>query len=253
MDKVFITAEIGINHNGDIEIAKKLINMAIRCDCDAVKFQKRTVDKVYTEEFLNGTRQSPWGTTQREQKLGLEFDSEYDEIDDYCKQNGIYWYASSWDVGSQLFLGKYNLNYNKVASKMITNEELLRTIAEEGKHTFISTGLNDEDAIYNAVDIFAQKGCPMTLMHCVMDYPCPLNKCNLSQIRELKEYGVPVGYSAHFPGVIDTSIAVALGAVAVEKHITLDRSSYGSDQSSSLEERGLHIMVRDARNIGSMM
>ena len=250
MDRVFVIAEIGINHNGDINLAKKLIDMAIRCGCDAVKFQKRTVEKCYTQEFLDSPRESPWGTTQREQKNGLEFDSEYEIINDYCKGK-IAWFASAWDVDSQLFLRQFDLEYNKVASKMIADEELLKAVAEEGVHTFISTGLNDEDVLYRAIEIMAD--CPFTLMHCVMKYPCPAEKCNLGKMEELKVHGVPVGYSSHFPGVLDKPLAVALGAEVIEAHITLSRTSYGSDQPASLEERGLQIMVRDVRNVNVLL
>ena len=252
MNKVFITAEIGINHSGNLDTAKQLINMAIRCGCDAVKFQKRTIEDCYTKEFLDSPRESPWGTTQREQKLGLEFgQAEYDEIDAYCKKNGIIWYASAWDIKSQLFLRQYDLPYNKIASKMMANEELLTLVAKEGKPTFISTGLNDWSKIYRAIEIF--NNCPFTLMHCVMKYPCSVEECNLDRINVLKGVCSPVGYSSHYSGILDTTLAVLLGAVALEKHITLDRASYGTDQSASVEERGLHLMVRDAHNVGKML
>ncbi len=250
MGRVFVIAEIGINHNGDLGLARKLIDMAIRCGCDAVKFQKRTVGKCYTKEFLDSLRESPWGTTQREQKNGLEFGLEYAIIDDYCRGK-IDWFASAWDIDSQLFLRQFDLKYNKVASKMVADEELLKTIAEEGKHTFISTGLNDDDVLYRALDILGD--CPFTLMHCVMKYPCPAEECNLREIQELKTLGIPIGYSSHFPGVLDKPLAVLLGAEAIESHITLDRTMYGSDQSASLEERGLQIMVRDVRNVNILL
>ncbi len=250
MDRVFVIAEIGINHNGDIELAKKLIDMAVRCGCDAVKFQKRVVEKAYPKELLDSPHDSPWGATQRDEKLGRELSkADYDEIDRYCRGK-IDWFASAWDVESQLFLRQFDLKYNKVASKMVADEELLKTIAEEGKHTFISTGLND-DSLYQALDILGD--CPFTLMHCVMKYPCPAEECNLSKIKELEEYGVPIGYSSHFPGVLDKPLAVLLGAEAIEAHITLDRTMYGKDQSSSLEERGLQIMVRDVRNVNVLL
>ena len=154
---VFITAEIGINHNGDLQLAKRLIDAAVVAGCDAVKFQKRTVDKVYTQEYLDSPRKSPWGETQRAQKEGLEFGKEeYDEIDRYCKEKGIEWFASAWDVDSQIFLRQYDLKYNKVASAMLTNDELLQEIASEGKYTFIATGMSTLDEIDHAVDIFEQ-------------------------------------------------------------------------------------------------
>ena len=152
---VFITAEIGINHNGDIEIAKKLIDVAKNANCDAVKFQKRTVEKVYSKQVLDSPRESPWGTTTREQKLGLEFNKkEYDIIDAYCKEKEIEWFASSWDIDSQLFLRNYQLKHNKIASAMLTNTELLNVVAEEKKHTFISTGMSTTDHIAHAVNVF---------------------------------------------------------------------------------------------------
>ena len=152
---IFIVAEIGINHNGDMSICKQLIDVAISAGCDAVKFQKRDIDKVYTKDFLDSPRESPWGTTQREQKLGLEFDfNEYEEIDQYCKASNIEWFASAWDLNSQAFLQQFDCKYNKVASAMIVYGDLLRMIAKEGKHTFISTGMTTYDDIQNAVDIF---------------------------------------------------------------------------------------------------
>lgn len=243
----FITAEIGINHNGDLLIAQKLIDMAIRCGCDAVKFQKRTIDKVYSKEFLDSPRESPWGTTQREQKYGLEFGQiEYDWIDAYCNDK-IDWYASAWDVDSQLFLRKYNLKYNKIASKMIYNTELLECVAEEGKHTFISTAEADTKLIEQVLKIFDYKN--VTLMHCVAVYPCPIDKCDLWRMKALGEIWGDVGYSCHCPSLLPTTVATALGATALEKHVTLDRTMYGTDQPASLEERGLQLMVRDARNV----
>ena len=195
----FITAEIGINHNGDINIAKQLIDMAKNCGCDAVKFQKRTIDVVYSKEFLDSPRESPWGTTQRAQKEALEFGKkEYDIIDNYCRQQAIDWFASAWDVESQLFLRQYNLKYNKVASPMLINIPLLELIAEEGKHTFISTGMSIYDDIDKAVDIFRRHKCPFTLLHCQSTYPARDEDLNLLCIKTLRErYGCDVGYSGH--------------------------------------------------------
>ena len=183
----FIIAEIGINHNGDIEIAKKLIDVAAFARCDAVKFQKRTIEEVYTKEELDKPRESPWGTTNREQKYGLEFDeSEYDEIDRYCKEKGIEWFASAWDKQSQEFLKQYDLPFNKIASAMITHKDLVKMVAEEGKHTFISTGMSNLEQIDRVVNIFEKHTCPYTLMHCVSTYPCPDEWCNLGMLRTLK-------------------------------------------------------------------
>lgn len=247
----FIIAEIGINHNGDIEIAKKLIDMAKECKADAVKFQKRTIDIVYSPEFLASPRKSPWGTTQREQKEGLELGKEeYDEIDAYCKEKGIYWFASAWDEKSQEFLRQYDLPFNKIASAMLTHKNLLEMVAEEGKHTFISTGMSTFEQIDRAIEIFEKKGCPYTLMHCVSVYPCPDEWCNILMVKTLKErYNCPVGYSGHEHGILPSALAVAFGAVAIERHITLDRSMYGSDQAASLEKRGLELLVRDCKDV----
>ena len=247
----FIIAEIGINHNGSVEIAKKLINMAKECGVDAVKFQKRTIDIVYTKELLDSPRQSPWGTTQRQQKEGLEFGKkEYDEIDSYCKEKGIYWFASAWDEKSQVFLKQYDLPFNKIASAMLTHKKLVEMVAEEKKHTFISTGMSSFEQIDRVVNVFKKNECPYTLMHCVSVYPCPDEWCNLKMVEMLKKrYGCPVGYSGHEIGPFPSVLAVTLGAIAIERHITLDRSMYGSDQSASLEKRGLELVVRDSREV----
>lgn len=251
----FITAEIGINHNGDLNIAKELIDMAKECDCDAVKFQKRTIDIVYSPEFLASPRESPWGTTQKEQKEGLEFGKEeYDEIDRYCKEKNILWFSSAWDVESQKFLRQYDLPFNKVASAMLTNIPLLEMIAEEKKHTFISSGMSTLEEIDRALEIFSKNQCEFTLMHCVSTYPCLDEDCNLRMIPFLKErYQCSVGYSGHEVGVLPTALAVAMGAVAIERHITLDRAMYGSDQAASLERRGLDVVVRDSRLVHTLM
>ena len=242
---VFVIAEIGINHNGDVKIAKKLIDMAKNAGCDAVKFQKRTLDIVYTPEYLEEFRESPWGTTQRQQKEGLEFGKkEFDQIDAYCRQLDIEWFSSAWDVPSQLFLQEYDLGYNKIASPMNGHKELLETVAGEHKLTFLSTGMSTYEEIDAAVEIFKRHECPIVLMHCVSAYPVPEDQLNLGCMTELRErYGCPVGYSGHETTMIPGVHATMLGAVAVERHITLDRSMYGSDQSASLEKRGLELLV----------
>ena len=253
---VFITAEIGINHNGDIKIAKKLIDTAKSAGCDAIKFQKRTIDKVYTKEQLDSSRESPWGTTTREQKEGLEFSKkEYDEIDNYCKKNGIEWYASSWDIDSQLFLRDFHLKHNKVASAMLTNHELLNIIAEERKHTFISTGMSTIEQIKESVNIFRKNNCTFELQHSNSSYPMKMEEANLKCIQTLKkEFNCDVGYSGHeASGYLICVSAVLLGATSVERHITLDRSMYGSDQAASLEPQGLVRLVRDLRRIDVIM
>ena len=252
---VFITAEIGINHNGNIEIAKKLIDVAKECNCNAVKFQKRTIETVYSKEVLDTPRDSPWGTTTREQKLGLEFNrKEYDIIDSYCKQKQIQWYASAWDIDSQLFLRHYNLKYNKVASSMLTHTELLKLIAEERKHTFISTGMSTLEEINDAVDIFRNTNCPFELLHTNSSYPMKIEEANLKCMQTLREkFNCDVGYSGHEAiGYLICVTAVILGASSIERHISLDRSMHGSDQSASLEPVGLKRLIRDIRRIDTI-
>jgi|TARA_B110001454_G_scaffold63365_1_gene61593 N-acetylneuraminate synthase len=249
---VFIIAEIGINHNGDINIAKKLIDNAKKCGCDAVKFQKRTVEKVYSKEVLDTPRESQWGKTTREQKLGLEFEKEeFDIIDKYCKEKGIEWYASSWDIDSQIFLQQYDLKHNKVASAMLTNLPLLEVIAKEGKHTFIGTGMSDLVQIHKAVEIFQKHNCPFELMHSNSSYPMQLEEANLRCIETLRnEFNCNVGYSGHeTASYLCCIIAMTLGSTSIERHITLDRSMDGSDQSASLEYAGLERMVKNVRQV----
>ena len=251
MEKTFIIAEIGINHNGDIDIAKQLIDWAVLSGADAVKFQKRTVEKVYSKEELDKYRESPWGTTNREQKMGLELGKgEYDEIDSYCKEKGIEWFASAWDIDSQLFLRQYNLKYNKVASAMLTNMELLNLIADEGKYTFVSTGMSTMDEIDVAVDLFRKKDCPFELVHCNSTYPMKNEDANLEMINTLrKRYDCKVGYSGHETGRIVSFAAAVIGASSIERHITLDRAMYGSDQAASLEVQDFHKLVKEIRTI----
>jgi len=249
---VFITAEIGINHNGDIETAKKLIDIARTSGCNAVKFQKKSVEKIYTDNFLDSYLESPWGNTNREQKIGLEFEKkEYDVIDKYCKEKGIEWYASSWDLDSQEFLLQYNLKYNKVASVMLTNYKLLEKIAKEQKHTFISTGMSTLDEINSAVEIFRKEKCPFELQHSNSTYPMKIEEANLKCITTLKEkFNCNIGYSGHESlGYLICVTAAVLGATSIERHITLDRSMYGSDQAASLEPQGLERLVRDVRRV----
>ena len=253
---VFFTAEIGINHNGDLEIAKKLIGVAVEAGCDAVKFQKRAIEKVYSKAVLDTPRESPWGKTTREQKLGLEFGkAEYDIIDQYCKEKNIEWYASSWDIDSQLFLQNYNLKHNKVASAMLTNHKLLEVIAKERKPTFISTGMSTMDEIKDAVRIFEKYDCKFSLQHSNSSYPMKEEEANLNCITTLqKEFRCDVGYSGHeTSGYLVCVSAVILGAKSIERHITLDRSMYGSDQAASLEPIGLKRVVNDIRRIEAIL
>ena len=252
---VFIIAEIGINHNGDLDIAKKLIDEAKSAGCDAVKFQKRNVELVYFPEELAKLRESPWGETNYQQKAGLEFSKEqYDEIDSYCLQKGIEWFASAWDLESQEFLSSYNLKYNKIASPMLTVIPLLHEVAKEKKYTFISTGMSTLEEIDAAVKIFRKYDCPFELMHCNSSYPSNNKEANLKVIKSLRErYKCDVGYSGHERGIQISSAAVALGATSVERHITIDRSMYGSDQAASLGLTGLKKMVRDIRVISGAL
>lgn len=253
--KTFIIAEIGINHNGNLHLAKKLIDVAVIAGCDAVKFQKRTIEKVYSMDYLNSKRESPWGITQREQKEGLEFGlKQYIEINDYCKEKGINWFASAWDLDSQFFLRQFDLQYNKVASAMLINEELLIEIAKEKKYTFIATGMSTMEEISRAVDIFKIRKCPFELMHCNSTYPMPLQDANLNFIEALRSaYHCNVGYSGHETGILVSVCAAALGATSIERHITLDRTMYGSDQKASLEPDELIRLVKDIRNVESML
>ena len=248
---IFFIAEIGINHNGDMKICKNLIDVAVEAGCDAVKFQKRDIDSVYSKEFLDSFRESPWGKTQRDQKMGIEFNKEdYIEIDNYCKMKNINWFASAWDLKSQLFLREFNLKYNKIASAMLVNLELLKMVAEEKKHTFISTGLSTMKDIEVAVNIFEKTGCPFELMHCVSTYPMKYSDANLKTILTLKnKFNCNVGYSGHETGLVISYVASALGISSIERHITLDRAMYGSDQAASLGPPGLKTLVKEVKKI----
>ena len=254
-ERVFVIAEIGINHNGDMALAKKLIEVAQASGCDAVKFQKRSIDVVYTPDLLAQPRQSPWGDTQRAQKEGLEFgEAEYDEIDRYCRQLGIDWFASAWDVDSQHFLAKYKLRYNKIASAMLTNRALVEAVAAERKLTFVSTGMCTLAEVDAAVEIMRAADCPFILLHTVSTYPAPEADLNLMTMETLrKRYGASVGYSGHEPSVEPSVIAAMLGAVVIERHITLDRTMYGSDQAASLEPGELHALVDRLRILPSLL
>jgi len=247
----FIIAEIGINHNGDLEITKKLIDGAVKAGCDAVKFQKRTIDIVYTAEELDVYRESPWGTTNREQKEGLEFGKEeYDKIDKYCKERDIYWFASAWDLPSQKFLQQYDLKYNKIASALITYDDLLEEVSKEEKHTFISTGMSTMAEIENAVNIFRKNNCSFELMHTNSTYPMKNEDANLNVIQTLRNhFNCDVGYSGHETGRIVSVAAVTLGATSIERHITLDHAMYGSDQAASINLFDLKMLVADIKTV----
>ena len=255
MNKIKIIAEIGINHNGDIKIAKDLIDCAKKAGCDIVKFQKRDIDLVYSKEQLNSFRESPWGNTFRQQKEGIELSkNDYDEINNYCNDIKIEWFASAWDNNSQQFLNNYDLKYNKIASAMIIDKFLLNAVADMKKHTFISTGMSDLNIIDDAVNIFQKKNCPFELMHCVSTYPMKDEDANLKCINTLKErYKCNVGYSGHEVGLAVSYAAVAFGITSLERHITLSKSMYGSDQSSSLEFNKLHELVGGVRKLESAL
>ena len=248
---IFIIAEIGINHNGDMKICKKLINIAKNSGCDAVKFQKRTLENVYTKEQLKSYRESPWGKTTYAQKKGLEFNlGQYKQIDKFCKKIGIHWFASAWDINSQKFLNKFKCKYNKIASAMIVDKKFLEFVAKQKRHTFISTGMTNMKMIADAVRIFRKHKCSFELMHCVSTYPLDDKKANLKVIDTLrKKFKCNVGYSGHESGLAISVAASALGITSLERHITLDRTMYGSDQSASIEPNGLESLVKQVRKI----
>ena len=251
MKSIKIIAEIGINHNGDVKLAKDLILLAKKAGCDIVKFQKRDIELVYSNDQLESLRESPWGKTFREQKQGIELSqADYDEINDYCKKTDIDWFASAWDLNSQNFLNKYDLKYNKIASAMIIDKSLLNMVADAKKHTFISTGMSDLKMIDEAVEIFEKKNCSFELMHCVSTYPMRDEDANLKCITSLKKrYKCNIGYSGHEVGLAVSYAAVALGISSLERHITISKSMYGSDQSSSLEFNKLNELVGGVRKL----
>tara|TARA_B100001093_G_C26846025_1_gene1022820 strand:+ start:671 stop:1516 length:846 start_codon:yes stop_codon:yes gene_type:complete len=239
--KPYLIAEIGINHNGDLKVAKQLIDNAFEASFDAVKFQKRDIESVYSKELLDSPRESPWGNTQRHQKIGLEFEKkEYDEIDQYCKNKKMEWFASAWDLKSINFLDQYNIKYHKIASAMIVDKIFLNEVAKRKKHTFISTGMSSIEDINEAVKIFKKNDCKFELMHCVSTYPMKPKDANLLTINSLKErYNCDIGYSGHENGVAVSLAAFSMGISSLERHITLDRTMYGSDQAASLEFKGM--------------
>jgi N-acetylneuraminate synthase len=253
---LYLIAEIGINHNGSLQIAKKLIDAAADAGMDAVKFQKRTVEKVYSKEFLDSPRESPWGTTQRDQKMGLEFSlDQYREIDRYCKEVGIGWSASSWDMEAQHFLQQFDRPFNKVASAMLGHRPLLREIIAEGIKTFISLGMATLEEIDEVVNLFQRGHCSFELMYCNSTYPMKESDANLRCIPMLRErYGCDVGYSGHESTLSRVCVAaVALGATSIERHITLDRAMYGSDQAASIQAHSLRSFVDAVRKVPEML
>ena len=249
----FIIAEIGINHNGSLEMAKKLISIAHFFGCDAVKFQKRTVEDVYTKEELNTPRQSVFGNTNGDLKRGLEFGyDEYREIDKYCKNLSILWFASCWDKKSVDFMEQFDVCAYKIPSALLTDIELLKYTKQKNKPILLSTGMSTIDEIDKALDVI---GLDNTIIyHCTSTYPSENSELNLNVIKAFKEkYDCPIGYSGHEKGIVSSTIAVVLGACSVERHITLDRTLWGSDQAASLEPEGLRKMVRDIRNVKAFL
>lgn len=247
---VFIIAEIGINHNGDIEIAKKLIDVAHAAGCDAVKFQKRNPEKCVPPEQRDIPRETPWGTlSYLEYRRRLEFgEAEFRQIDEYCRSRGIMWLASCWDQDSLEFLERFDPPCYKIPSALLTDSELLRAVARLGKPVILSTGMSTMSQIKEAVGILS--GVPLLVAHCTSTYPCRPEELNLRVIQTLQqELQVPVGYSGHEVGLQTTLAAVALGACFVERHITLDRAMWGTDQAASVEPWGLMRLVRDIRVI----
>jgi N-acetylneuraminate synthase len=249
----YIIAEIGINHNGDLALAKKLINVAAAANCDAVKFQKRTVDVVYTPEELAKPRESPFGETNGDLKRGLEFsERDYEEIDRFCREIGIPWFASCWDEASVDIIDRFDVPCFKIASASLTDDNLLRHTRAKGQPIILSTGMSSIEQIDHAVEVLGKRD--LILMHTTSTYPSAVNELNLRAIATLKQrYGVPVGYSGHEVGVATSVAASVLGACTIERHITLDRAMWGSDQAASLEPQGISRVVRDIHACESAM
>lgn len=249
----FIVAEIGINHNGDISIAKKLIEASQKAGCDAVKFQKRTIELVYMEQELATPRESPFGSTNGDLKRGLEFGfDEYAEIDRYCKELQIDYFASCWDIQSVDFIEQFDPICYKIASATLTNDQVLEKTRATGKPILLSTGMSTVEQIDHAVEVLGKED--LIILHCTSTYPCKIEELNLAIIQTLRRrYGIPVGYSGHDIGLPTTVATVALGACVIEKHITLDRSMWGSDQAASVEVRGIERLVREIKGVGKAM
>ena len=251
---VYIIAEIGINHNGDLNIAKKLIDAAVLAGCDAVKFQKRTIEVVYTPEELAKPRENPFGPTNGDLKRGLEFGyDQYAALDRYCREKGIPWFASCWDEGSVDFIEKFNPPCFKIASASITDDNLIKYHRKWGKPLMLSTGMADMPMIEHAIEVLG-KG-DLIVLHCTSTYPCKVEELNLRGIMTLKEKfpQIPIGYSGHEVGLSTTIAAATLGACVIERHITLDRAMWGSDQAASIEPQGFMRLVRDIRTVERAM
>ena len=249
----FIIAEIGINHNGSIDLAKRMIDEAVMAGCDAVKFQKRTVTKVYTPEELDTYRPNYYGNTNRDLKLGLELSYEdYCEIDKYCKTKKIMWFASCWDIDSVDFIEQFDVPCHKIASALLTDDEFLYKIKSTGKPVLLSTGMSTMEEIRHAVSILGEDN--LVIYQCTSTYPTEHKEINLRVIEEFrKEFSCPIGYSGHEKGLLPSILAVELGASSVERHITIDRTLWGSDQAASLEPEGLRRMVRDIREVKNIL
>ena len=248
----FIIAEIGINHNGDINLAKKLIKMAHDLGADAVKFQKRTVDVVYTQHELEMERPNPFGNTNGDLKRGLEFGyDEYREIDEYCKSLSIMWFASCWDEESVDFIEQFNPPCHKIASACLTNDKLISYIKNKGRPILLATGMSTQEQIDHAVDILGQDN--LVIMHCTSTYPSSEAELNLNVIPNyMEKYECPIGYSGHEKGVFPSVLAASMGACAIERHITTDRTLWGSDHPASLEPEGLRRLIRDIRLLNTL-
>ena len=243
----YIIAEIGINHNGDLDIARKLIDVAVEANCNAVKFQKRTIDVVYSPEELARPRESPFGTTNGDLKYALEFGLDgFQAIDKYCSEKGIPWLASCWDEMSVDFIAQFDVPCYKVASACLTDDDLLRHTRAKGKPILLSTGMSSLEQVDHAVDLLGKE--ELAILHSCSTYPAHYEELNLRVIPVLRQrYDVPIGYSGHETGLPSSVAAVALGACVVERHITLDRSMWGSDHAASLEPNGIVRLVRDIR------
>jgi len=250
----FITAEVGINHNGSVDLAKRIIEAAKWAGADAVKLQKRTVEIVYAGQ-LEQIRESPWGNTLGDQKRGLELSSQdYDEIDRFCREIKIPWFASAWDHESLSFLDKYDLPFMKIASAMVTNWGFVAAVAKRAKPVFMSTAMCTDQMLFQAMGYFDGRLEDVTLMHCIGMYPAPEWSLNLQAIPYLHaKFGVKVGYSGHENSVSPSVVAAALGAVVIERHLTIDRTMYGSDQAASLEPHGLKTLVEQIRKVPVVM
>jgi N-acetylneuraminate synthase len=250
----YIIAEVGINHNGSVDTAKQLIDVALECGCNVVKFQKRTIEVVYTSEELAKPRDNPFGSTTGDLKRGLEFGYEqYAEIDSYCKKRGIGWFASCWDEESVDFVEQFDPPCFKIASACLNDEKLLRYHCKYKRPIILSTGMSDMPLIQWAVDILSEN--PLAILHCTSTYPSRLEDLNLRGILTLKDTfpSIPIGYSGHEVGLSTTVASTVLGASIIERHITLDRSMWGSDQAASIEPQGLKILCRDIRAIETAM